>query len=52
MFQGNNARVVEKERKRWINKNCGVWTNAIKPVETVFTTNRTKQLYESTEECD
>ena len=52
VFEGNNARLVEKERKRWINKNSKVWTNAIKPGETVFSTNRTNQLYGSTNLID
>ena len=47
IFEGNRAREVEKERKKWINKNSKVWTDFIRPKETVFYTNRTKKLYKS-----
>ena len=46
------SKVSWNGKKRWINKNSKVWTNAIKPGETVFSTNRTNQLYGSTNLID
>ena len=47
MFGGNNAKKVEKGRKKWINKNARIWTDSIKYEESIFFTKRTKKLYES-----
>ena len=47
IFVGNNAKKVEKDRKKWINQNARTWTDSIKHEESIFGTKRTKKLYES-----
>ena len=47
VFVGNNAKKVEKDRKKWINQNARIWTDSIKYEESIFFTKRTKKLYES-----
>ena len=46
-FYGNNPMKVERERKRWINKNSKLWSDHIRPGETVFYTNRSSRVYDS-----
>ena len=46
-FKGNNPKKVEIERKKWINKNNKIWTQSIKPEETIFHTKRSRTMFES-----
>ena len=44
-FYHNNAKKCEKERKNWMNKNVKLWSDYVRPTETVFDTKLTKKRY-------